>query len=184
MKEGIGTQMVNKSYKLRIREIRENNKSKGSVEFKKNDEYYTPLSVINKVTGGQIDYDPATNDHKAKEFGVLNYDTIETNGLTTDWAPHNRIWVNPPFTMKKEFMQKAVDTVRANPKATVWFLVPIETLTTKWFNAMVPKYDLIIPNGRVKFENPSSPRAKSPAFGSIIIVLGNGANMRIKPLEI
>ena len=162
----------------------ENNMSKGSVEFKKNDEYYTPLAVINKVTGGHIDYDPATNDHKAKEFGVLNYDTIETNGLTTDWATHNRIWVNPPFTMKKEFMQKAVDTVKDNPDAIIWVLVPIETLTTKWFYAMVPKYDLIIPNGRVKFENPSSPQAKSPAFGSIIIKLGSQSNMIVESLEL
>ena len=158
--------------------------SKGSVEFKKNDEYYTPLSVINKVTDGNIDYDPSTNDHKAKEFGVLNYDTIDTNGLTTDWIPHNRIWVNPPFTMKKDFIQKAVETVKANPDATIWILVPIETLTTKWFYAMVPKYDLIIPNGRIKFEDPNNPQAKSPAFGSVIIVLGNHTNMQIKQLEL
>ena len=176
--------MVNKSYKLRIRESRENNMSKGAVNFKKNDEYYTPLAVINKVTGGHIDYDPATNDHKAKEFGVLNYDTVETNGLTTDWAPHNRIWVNPPFTMKKEFMQKAVETVKANPDATIWILVPIETLTTKWFNAMVHDYDLIIPNGRIKFEDPNNPKAKSPAFGSIIIKLGSQSSMTVESLEL
>lgn len=158
--------------------------SKGSVEFKKNDEYYTPLTVIKKVTGGNIDYDPATNKHKAKEFGVLSYDTIDTNGLTTDWTIYNRIWVNPPFTMKKEFMKKAVDTIKANPDATIWFLVPIETITTKWFYTMVPKYDLIIPNGRVKFEDPNNPQAKSPAFGSIIIVLGNHTHMHIKQLEL
>ena len=158
--------------------------SKGAVNFNKNDEYYTPLSIINNVTGGSIDYDPATNDNKAKDFGVLNYDTIETNGLTTDWTSYNRIWVNPPFTMKKEFMQKAVDTVKDNPEATIWFLVPIETLTTKWFNAMVTKYDLIIPNGRIKFEDPNNPKAKSPAFGSIIVKLGSQSSMNIKSLEL
>lgn len=155
-----------------------------AVNLKKNDEYYTPLAVINKVTGGHIDYDPATNDYKVKEFGVLNYDTIDTNGLTADWTPHNRIWVNPPFTMKKEFMQKAVETVKANSEAIIWVLVPIETLTTKWFNAMVPKYDLIIPNGRIKFEDPNNPQAKSPAFGSVIITLGSHTKMQIKQLEL
>lgn len=158
--------------------------SKGAVNFKKNDEYYTPISIINNITGGHIDYDPATNEHKAKEFGVLEYDTIETNGLTTDWTPYNRIWVNPPFTMKKDFMQKAVDTVKDNSEATIWFLVSIETLTTKWFNAMVTNYDLIIPNGRIKFEDPNNPQAKSPAFGSIIIILGGHTNMQIKQLEL
>ena len=158
--------------------------SKGAVNFKKNDEYYTPLSVINRVTGGRIDYDPATNYHKAKEFGVLNYDTIDTNGLTTDWTPYNRIWVNPPFTMKKEFMKKAVETIKSNPEAIIWVLVPIETLTTKWFAEMVENYNLIMPNGRVKFEDPNQPQAKSPAFGSVIVVLGNHTNMQIMPIEL
>lgn len=158
--------------------------SKGAVNFNKNDEYYTPLVVINKVTGGHIDYDPATNGNKAKEFGVLNYDTIETNGLTTDWTLYNYIWVNPPFTMKKEFMQKAVETVKANPEAIIWFLVPIGTLTTKWFNAMVTTYDLIIPNARIKFEDPNNPQAKSPAFGSIIIKLGSQSSMNVESLEL
>lgn len=77
-----------------------------------------------------------------------------------------------------------METVKTNPDATIWILVPIETLTTKWFNAMVQNYDLIIPNGRIKFENPNNPQAKSPAFGSIIIKLGSQSSMTVESLEL
>ena len=46
---------------------------------------------------------PATVKEKAEEFGLKRYDTIETDGLKTDWTIYNRIWINPPFTRKHEF---------------------------------------------------------------------------------
>lgn len=155
-----------------------------AINFNKNDEYYTPLSVVNKVTGGKIDYDPATTNEKAKEFGINNFDTIETNGLTTDWTTYKKIWVNPPFTNKKEFVKRAVETVKTNNDIKIWILIPVETLTTKWFNETVNLYNLFIPNGRIKFENPSNPKAKSPAFGSVVIELGGTVNGTIKDLEL
>jgi len=172
---------MKKSYKLRIKEIR---MSKGAVNFNKNDEYYTPLSVVRKITGGGIDYDPATTNEKAKEFGLNNFDTIETDGLTTDWSLYRSIWVNPPFSMKKEFIKRAVKTVKENNDIKIWVLVPIETLTTKWFNETVDLYDLFIPNGRIKFEDPSNPKAKSPAFGSVVIELGGTVNGYIKEVQL
>lgn len=154
--------------------------SKSNVEFKKNDEYYTPVDFVNNITGGGIDYDPATNDFKASQFGVENYDTIETDGLKTDWSVYKKIWVNPPFTIKRLFVEKAVASLTGDNK--IYILVPIETLTTKWFAEAVKEvnYDLYLPNGRVKFENPDNPEAKSPAFGSVVIELGKEASGVIK----
>jgi len=82
--------------------------AKANVQFTKDNEYYTPKYVVMRF--GKFDYDPATTKEKAEEFGIKNYDTIETNGLNKDWTIYKRIWINPPFTIKHEFMKKAWET--------------------------------------------------------------------------
>ena len=78
------------------------------IKVTKDDEWYTPYNLVHYF--GEFDYDPASNDMWAKVLNIPNYDTIETNGLTKDWCKYKRIWINPPFTMKKEFLSKAVET--------------------------------------------------------------------------
>jgi hypothetical protein len=105
--------------------------AKGGLVFTKDNEYYTPKSVIDYF--GSFDYDPATVPAKAKELGIPNYDTIETDGLAQDWTKYNRIWINPPFTRKHEFLAKAVKTYRL-AKNEIYVLFPIEFLTTRRFH--------------------------------------------------
>ena len=69
----------------------------------KDNEYYTPKYVVDYFFPFGFDYDPATCKEKAIEFGLINYDTIETDGLTQDWTKYNRIWINPPFTKNMNF---------------------------------------------------------------------------------
>lgn len=104
--------------------------AKHNVQFTKDNEYYTPMEFVRRF--GKFDYDPATTHEKAKEFGVENYDTIETDGLKSDWTKYKRIWINPPFTRKHEFLQKAQDTYDV-AKNEIFVLFPIEFLTTKRF---------------------------------------------------
>lgn len=79
--------------------------SKGAINFSSNDEYFTPKTLVDKF--GKFDYDPATTKEKAEEMGIDDYDTIETDGLKSDWTKFKKIWINPPFTMKNEFLEKA-----------------------------------------------------------------------------
>ena len=81
--------------------------SKGAINFSKDNEYYTPKQIMEMF--GSFEYDPATTKEKAEEFGVKAYDTIETDGLKSDWTLYNSIWCNPPFTIKHEFLRKAQD---------------------------------------------------------------------------
>lgn len=78
--------------------------------FKKDNEYYTPKKVVDFF--GTFDYDPATIKEKAEEFGVKYFDTIETDGLSKDWTKYKKIWINPPFTRKHEFLNKTYETYR------------------------------------------------------------------------
>ena len=90
--------------------IGKNNVKNKMLYLVKDNEYYTPKYIVDYFYPKGFDYDPATNEEKAKEFNVKNYDTIETDGLTKDWTKYKNIWINPPFTKKYEFLNKAVET--------------------------------------------------------------------------
>lgn len=140
--------------------------AKGQVKFTKDNEYYTPKIFVQRF--GVFDYDPATTKEKAKEFGILNYDTIETDGLLADWTLYKRIWINPPFTKKHEFIKKAWKTYQ-EVHNEIYILFPIEYLTTAQFHNIVGGGKLFVPNGRINFESGLGKRVRSPAFGSVVL---------------
>lgn len=159
-------QNIPKPYKLRIRE---ETVAKGTVTFAKDNEYYTPKCVVDYF--GKFDYDPATTKEKAEEFGVLEYDTIETDGLTSNWTKYKRIWINPPFTLKHVFVEKAYQTYLQNKNIEIYILFPVEFLTTKRFQNIVKEVGgkIYLPNGRIKFQSGLGKKSSSPAFGSVIL---------------
>jgi len=140
--------------------------SKSQVQFTKDNEYYTPKEFVSRF--GNFDYDPATTKEKAEEFDIKNYDTIETDGLTKDWTKYNRIWINPPFTRKHEFIKKAQETYSI-ARNEIYILFPIEFITTARFHNLVKGGKLFIPNGRINFESGIGKKGKSPAFGSVVM---------------
>ena len=144
--------------------------SKGDVKFEKDNEYYTPKYVVDFLFPDGFDYDPATCEGKAKEFGVPHYDTIETDGLAQDWTPYERIWINPPFSEKHKFLAKAVETYNIAHNI-IYVLFPVEFLTTARFHDLNCKCKLFIPKGRINFESGLGKQGKSPAFGSVVIRL-------------
>lgn len=148
---------------------------KAGLVFQKKDEYMTPKEVVDFF--GPFDYDPATTDAQAKYLGMPNYDTVTTDGLKTDWSKFDKIWINPPFTRKFEFLEKAVKT-----GSHIFFLMPIESVTTNSFHEIMKNYGggyvMWIPNGRIKFDDGSG-KCSSPAFGSIVLELC-GKRKRIK----
>ncbi len=108
--------------------------AKSQVQFTKDNEYYTPKEFVARF--GEFDYDPATTKGKAEDLNISNYDTIETDGLSKDWTQYKRIWINPPFTRKHEFLLKAWQTYEwANNE--IYILFPIEFITTQRFHNAV-----------------------------------------------
>lgn len=150
-----------------------------TIQLSQKDEWYTPRLIIDFF--GPFDYDPATTKERAEYLGIKNYDTIQTDGLKADWSKYERIWVNPPFSKKFEFLEKAVESGKK-----VFFLLPTEAVTTRKFQDIFKKYNcgytMWIPKGRVKFED-SNGVGKSPAFGSVILEL-NRKRKTIKHLDI
>ena len=140
--------------------------AKSQVQFTKDNEYYTPKEFVARF--GKFDYDAATTKEKAEEFGITNYDTIETNGLTEDWTKYKRIWINPPFTLKHDFFKKACGTYQI-ARNEIYMLFPIEFLTTARFHDSKQPSKIFIPNGRINFESGLGKEGSSPAFGSVVM---------------
>jgi len=142
--------------------------AKANVQFTKDNEYYTPSWVVSLF--GEFDYDPATTAGKAQDLGIENFDTIETDGLLQDWTKYKRIWVNPPFTRKHEFLAKAQETYD-KVKNEIYILFPIEFLTTQRYHKICGGGRIYVPNGRINFESGLGKKGKSPAFGSVVLRL-------------
>lgn len=140
--------------------------AKANVQFTKDNEYYTPKEFVERF--GRFDYDPATTKEKAEEFNLLNFDTIETDGLKQDWTQHKRIWINPPFTRKHEFLAKAWETYQ-QVKNEIYILFPVEFITTQRFHNAVGGGRIYVPNGRINFQSGLGKKGSSPAFGSIVM---------------
>ena len=143
--------------------------AKSGVIFTKDNEYYTPKSVVKYF--GEFDYDPATTIEKAADLGITNFDTIDTDGLTKDWTKFKRIWVNPPFTIKHLFLEKAQKTYDV-AENDIYILMPIEFMTTARFHNLCKGGTVFIPNGRLNFESGLGKKGKSPPFGSVVLKLG------------
>jgi phage N-6-adenine-methyltransferase len=142
--------------------------AKSQVQFTKDNEYYTPKDFVARF--GKFDYDPATTVEKAEEFGISHFDTIMSDGLLQDWTQYKRIWINPPFTRKHEFLQKAWTTYQ-DVKNEIYILFPIEFITTARFHNSVGGGKIFVPNGRINFESGLGKKGKSPAFGSVVMKL-------------
>lgn len=154
--------------------------AKSQVQFTKDNEYYTPKDFVARF--GQFDYDPATTKEKAREFGITHYDTIETDGLLPDWSSYKRIWINPPFTRKHEFLAKAWLTYQL-AKNDIYILFPIEFMTTLRFHNSVGGGKIYIPNGRIAFESGLGKNSTSPAFGIVVIKLQDIWEVEMKDIK-
>ena len=130
--------------------------AKAGIQFSNKDEWYTPKKVVDFF--GPFEYDPCTTKERADYLSIKNYDTINTNGLTKDWTKYKKIWVNPPFTRKFEFLRKAVQSLEdMSGDSEICFLFPIDSMATKAFHEIISgtNYELYIPDGRIRFESES-----------------------------
>lgn len=93
----------------------------------------------------------------------------DLTSLLVDWS--GRVFVNPPYSNIKNFMDKALLELKKGHVELVVFLVPSRT-DTKWFHDYVLGWggEIRFVKGRLKFGN-----SKDPApFPSIIVIFRRG----------
>lgn len=134
--------------------------------MKENDEWYTPVEIIQSL--GEFDLDPATSlqahnlNHSAKHFY-----TAEDDGLKQDWF--GRVWLNPPYSnpLAQRFLTKMAEHNRG-------IALVFAKIEAKWFHDMVLSHATAIKflYNKVKFYRPDGTQGNQPRNGSMLIAYG------------
>jgi hypothetical protein len=117
----------------------------------KTDEHYTPKDILDAVVScmGEIDLDPCSNSRKKPNVPASSHFTAEDNGLKKDW--HGRVFINPPFSETKPFLQKLIQEMELGhiPEAISLTKADVRTswFQTIWQNAAA----VCFVNGYTKF---------------------------------
>lgn len=153
----------------------------GKHKLQKRDEWYTPKYILDNLQsmfGFEFDYDPATTKENAERLNIENYDTIETNGLEADWKQYKNIWINPPFTNKQGFIEKALSEFENSDIERIFFLLPYETIGTNYFYDYFHGKNLTVISSkqRIKFIDENFVQQTVNMFGSGIYMLSKHEN--------
>ena len=162
----------------------------------KNDEWFTPrwvIDFIRKEYNIEIDLDAASSIENSERLSIDYYFDKKINALDADWEVEAKdkinIWLNPPFTLKKQFLEKAVEEFKKGKIDNLFFLINADALTVNYaYDFLKPLQEkkllnLIIPKGRINFINPDDPKKINSIFGSVIIHFTKNKNYGIKYVD-
>lgn len=139
---------------------------KSKIYTNSKDEWYTPKHIVDMF--GTFNLDAASNAYNAVRLGIPHYYSKEDSALEQDWF--GRVWCNPPFSLKAEFIKKAREELEKGNCESVTMLLPMSFETKIFHKYILGKARIFIPNKRISFETLEG-KSGSPAFGSCIIVL-------------
>lgn len=137
-------------------------------------EWYTPARYIElaRTVMGQIDVDPASNDHAQKTVKAATFYTAETNGLDKEW--HGKVWMNPPYSSAEiqAFVAKIIDEYRAG-HCTEAIVLTNNAGDTAWHHSLKDVASRwCVTRGRISFESLTR-ESGAGAMGQIFFYLGS-----------
>ena len=121
-----------------------------------------PLFELSEVFFGNFVFDLAADEHNHL---CPEYYTEQDNALIMPWPKNGLLWCNPPYSLKKEFIDKA--SAETKDGAEVVMLLPSDT-STKWFNKLSMFADLVFLTGRVSFLNEENVPINGNPGGSVL----------------
>lgn len=132
------------------------------------DHYPTPLSIF-KVFDAEFHFtcDGAASAHNSK---VPAFYITEAQDFLTYPLENECVWLNPPYSNPKPFVERAVELFEKH-HCLVVMLLPVD-VSTKWFETIAEKATEIrfIVGGRVKFQHGETQKYKDVCRGSFIAV--------------
>jgi|GEM_PF-1963536 len=101
----------------------------------KTDEHYTPKDILDAVVEcmGAIDLDPCSNSRKNPNVPAAKHFTLHEDGLKKDW--NGRIFINPPFSETKPFLQKLIQEMEDGHTTEAISLTKAD-VRTSWFQTI------------------------------------------------
>jgi site-specific DNA-methyltransferase (adenine-specific) len=142
-------------------------KPKGFGEVK--DEWETPPEVFKPLVMefGGFELDPAANDHNS--LGKRHYDLADgSDGLALAW--YGRVWLNPPYSEWGRWARKALREVRGGAVPLVVALLPVDTSTRAFHDAIWGKAEVRFIRGRLRYYYQGVPGPHPARFSSMIVI--------------
>lgn len=137
------------------------------------DDWQTPTWVIKAIEKhhGTINTDPSQGP--GTEIGDTRNYNKDDDGTANPWI--GTVFCNPPFSMKTEFLDKAVAEVMRKEVGTIFFVTPDGTDTKSWWHEYIAEYANYIwfSYGRISYLRPDGEEVGSPTFGTAISVFGD-----------
>lgn len=128
------------------------------------DDWSTPQYIVDRWAAavGPFDLDPCCRPETAK---APKFYTIEDDGLVQLWF--GLVWVNPPYSQPKRWVEKAVAETARDPTIGVVMLLPA-AIDTHWFHDLVvPHARVVFVRGRIRFLGWEGTPIGSPTAGNI-----------------
>lgn len=125
--------------------------------------YYLPPAWIDEQVSG---YSALSPKHEAAE--VLQPKCVGFDGLQCAWD--DGWWCNPPFDLKQEFINKAVEEMFKGRDGIM--LLPYEPLSGWWIDLVEPYAKMVFePRGRYPFyEHDGETKKLGVNFGSVLVL--------------
>jgi len=121
--------------------------------MKETDERYTPTWIF-KTLGIEFDLDPCSPVSGVKDAPIKNYYTVNDDGLSKEWF--GNVWVNPPFSNPRPFMEKLVQHGMG--------IGLVRISQSQWAKDLWNQADAVILNDkRLKFDRPDGSSVGIPA---------------------
>jgi len=147
-------------------------------DLSEKDDWQTPPELINDIESAvNIDIDPCS--HEKTSHGDVNLrledgdDGLEDSWVESAKTDYPTAFVNPPFSYKKDWLQKAVEAVK-NGVETVIFITPDGTDTKSWWHKYIAEYATYccFCKGRVTYLDDGE-ETGTPPFGTVITIFGS-----------
>lgn len=142
------------------------------------DEWGTPpeyVALVREVLG-EIDLDPASNEHAQSVVLAQRYFVKGDDGLAQEWA--GRVFLNPPYSqpLVAQFTGKLVAEFEADRVEAAICLVNNST-DTEWGQALLVRCTAVcFPNGRLAFLDPEGKPQKGGKWGQAFFYFGPDSN--------
>ena len=146
-------------------------------------EHYTPQYILDAVIAclGEIDLDPASNNHEIPNVPVAWHYTAQDNGLLRPWE--GRVFLNPPFGpgverwFSKLYLERAAGRIT---EAIVLWKSATETAAWKTLTAISCR--VCFPSARIRFVGPAG-NDSGPTFSPALFYVGDGPERFERALE-
>lgn len=146
-------------------------KGRDALFSKARQDWETPqglFDIINEVWEYHFTFDAAASE---ENFKCLRWSGDSLNIPWGEEGSKERVWVNPPYDLAKEFIAKAWEEVDEGRVELVMLLLPARTDTRMWHDIIAERAEeIIFLKGRLKFGGSTN----SAPFPSALVVFRRG----------